>query len=145
MTLPLVFERFGDVFTTAARWQAEAFGPGIAAHFAAIAAGPKTIVHGDYRIDNMMFGGGNQDELTVIDWQGCGIGCGALEMSDQELLNQSRELLGRILTAIEDLDAWEFLPARKPFPSVGWGFPALSRCGYQAYRLALRLRRKSAK
>ena len=209
LTLPLVFERFGDVFTTATRRQAEAFGPGIAAHFAAIAAGPKTIVHGDYRIDNMMFGGGNQDELTVIDWQGCGIGCGmydvafflgnsvtiaerrrierdvvgeyhdivcrmgaknftrddcwrsyrqnmlgtlmpmvigcgALEMSDQELLNQSRELLGRILTAIEDLDAWEFLPAREPFLSAGWDFAALSRCGYRAYRLALRLRRKSA-
>ena len=72
------------------------------------------------------------------------IGCGALEMNNAAIVNQSRELLGRVLTAIDDLDAWEFLPARAPFPSAGWGFSALSKGGYRAYRLALRLRRKRA-
>ena len=207
LTLPPTLERFGDVFSTAARRQAETFGPGIAAHFAAVPAGPKTIVHGDFRVDNMMFGDDSEEALTVIDWQGCGIGCGmydvaffmsnsitidqrrrterdtveeyhdivcrmgaknytrddcwrsyrqnmlgtlmpmvigcgAIEMNNQAIVNQSRELLGRVLTAIDDLNAWEFLPAGEPFLSTGWGFSALSRCGYQAYRLALRLRRK---
>ncbi len=156
-----------------------------------------------------MFGGESKDDLTVIDWQGCGIGCGmydvaffmsnsvaidrrrcierevvdeyhdvlcrmgaknytredcwrsyrqnmlgtlmpmvvgcgALEMKDQDTVNQSRELLSRVLTAIYDLDAWEFLPAGERFPSTGWGFSALSRCGYRAYRVSLRLRRKRA-
>ena len=205
LILPQTFERFGDLFTSATRQRAEAFGTRIAAHFAAVAAGPKTIVHGDYRVENMMFNGESDNDLTVIDWQGCGIGCsiydvafflgnsitiderrrierdvveeyhdvvcrlgaenytredcwrsyqqnmlgtlmptvvgcGALEMGNQAIVERSRELLGRVLTAIDDLDAWEFLPAGEPFPSTGWGFSALSRGGYRAYRLALRLR-----
>ena len=207
LTLPVVFERFGGVFTTAARRQAEAFGTRIVTHFAAVATGPKTIVHGDYRVDNMMFEGENQDGVAVIDWQGCGIGpglydvayflgssvatgerrrierdmvdeyhdivcrmgarnltredcwnsyrqnmlgtlmpmvigCGALDMSDPGIANQSRELLGRVLTAIEDLDSWEFMPPREPFLGKGWCFATLSRCAYPPYRLALGLLRR---
>ena len=206
LTLPPTLERFGDMFTPATRRQAETFGPRIAAHFSAVSIGPKTIVHGDFRVDNMMFGSENSDVLTVIDWQGCGIGCGmydvaffmsnsvptdlrrrierdvvaeyhdivcrlgaqnyafddcwrsyrqnmlgtvmpmvigcgAIEMNNPHIVNQSRELLGRTLAAVADLDAWDFMPDREPFPSAGWGFSALSRCGYRAYRLALRLRR----
>ena len=205
LTLPAALERFGALFTAKTRRLAEAFGFRIAAHFAAVSAGPKTVVHGDFRADNMLFGGG-REALAVIDWQGCGIGCGmydvafffgtsvtsdlrrrierdaldeyhatvlrsgaegytreecwrsyrqnmlgtlmpmvigcgALEMSDPELVSQTRELLSRVLTAIEELDSWEFLPPRARFPGGGWGFEALSRCGYRAYRLALRMRR----
>ncbi len=70
------------------------------------------------------------------------IGCGALEMSEPELVSQSREMLSRTLTAVEELDSREFLPPREPFLAKGWGFSALSRCGNRAYRLALRLGRK---
>ena len=204
LTLPAALERFGDLFTAKTRRLAEAFGFRIAAHFAAVSAGPKTVVHGDFRADNMLFGG--REALAVIDWQGCGIGCGmydvafffgtsvtsdlrrrierdaldeyhatvlrsgaagytreecwrsyrqnmlgtlmtmvigcgALEMSDPDLVSQTRELLSRVLTAIEELDSWEFLPPRARFPGGGWGFEALSRCGYGAYRLALGMRR----
>ena len=74
------------------------------------------------------------------------IGCGALDMSDPQLVSQTRELLSRLLTAIEDLDSWEFIPPREPFLAHGWGFSALSRCAYPPYWLALRLmpRRKRA-
>ncbi len=205
LTLPATLERFGNLFTARTRRLAEDFGSRIAPQFAAVADGPRTVVHGDYRADNMLFGGEGNKDLAVIDWQGFGIGCGmydvafflgtsvtsdvrrlierdaldeyheivsglgaenytredswqsyrqnmlstlmpmvigcgALDMSDPKLVNQTRELLSRVLTAIEDLDPWEFLPPPERFLSRGWGFATLSRFGYRAYRLALRLR-----
>ena len=210
LTLPAAFDRFGDLFTAETRRLAEAFGLRIAAQFAAVSSGPKTVVHGDFRADNMLFGGEGHRDLAVIDWQGFGIGCGmydvafflvtsvttdvrrrierdaldeyhdvvrslgaknytredcwrsyrqnvlgtlmpmvigcgALDMSDPKLVNQTLELLNRVLTAVEELDSWEFLPAPEPFPAEGWGFATLSRFGYRAYRLALRLRRSRAR
>ena len=209
LTLPAVFERFGDLLTSDMRRLADAFGTRVAAQFAAVASGPKTIVHGDYRGDNVLFGRGGRDDLAVIDWQGCGIGCGmydvafflgtsvtvddrrrierdavdeyhdivcrmgarnytrddcwrsyrqnmlgilmpmvigcgALDMSEQNVVNQSRELLRRTLTAIEDLDAGEFLPAGERLFSSGGAFAILSRCGYRAYRFLLGLRKRKA-
>ena len=207
LTLPVALERFGDLFTTDTRRQAEAFGSRIVAHFAAVTEGPKTIVHGDFRGDNVLFGAEGQDDFAVIDWQGCGIGCGmydvafflatsvsiddrrrierdavdeyhdivcrtgarkftrddcwrsyrqnmlgslmamvigagGIDMSDSALANQTRELLGRTLTAIEDLDSWEFLPARDRLFSSGGAFSILSRCGYRAYTFLLGMRRR---
>ena len=209
LTLPAAFARFGDLFTTAAHRLAEAFGTRIVAHFAATADGPKTVVHGDYRGDNVLFGGAGRAGLAVIDWQGCGIGCGmydvafflgtsvtiderrrieravvgeyhdtvcrmgarnftiddcwrsyrqnmlgtlmpmvigcgGLDMSDPKLVRQTRELLGRTLTAVEDLDAGEFLPARERLVSSGGAFSLLSRCGYKVYTFLLGLRKDKA-
>ena len=210
LTLPVALERFADLFTTGTRRLAEAFGPRIEAHFASVAKGPKTLVHGDYRADNMLFGRGDQGDFAVIDWQGCGIGCGmhdvafflatsvsvedrrhverdavdeyhdivcrmgakdyslddcwrsyrqnlfgslmamvigagGIDMSDHALANQTRELLGRTLTAIEDLDSWELLPARdRPFSSGG-AFSLLSWCGYTAYAFVLGMRGRKAR
>ena len=207
LTLPLAFERFGELFTADTRRLAEAFGSRIDAHFAAVARGPKTVVHGDYRGDNVLFGGEDPDDFAVIDWQGCGMGCGmydvafflatsvsiedrrrlerdavceyheivsrmgakeysrddcwrsyrqnmlgplmpmvlgsgGIDMGDEVLRNQTRELLARTLTAIEDLEAWEFLPAgRGPFSSTG-AFSLLSRCCYKAYSSLLGMRRR---
>lgn len=67
------------------------------------------------------------------------IGCGALDMSEEKLVNQTRELLGRTLTAIEDLDSGEFLPARDNGP-----FSILSRGGFKAYTFLLGLRKGKA-
>ncbi len=211
LTLPAALDRFGDLFTDEMRRFAREFGFRVAAHFSALAEGPKTVVHGDFRADNMLFGGEGQDDPALIDWQGFGIGCGmydvafffatsvtsdvrrgiqrdaldeyrdivcrsgarnytredcwrsyrqnmlgtlmpmvigcgALDMSDPQLVSQTRELLSRALTAITDLDSWEFIPPREPFLAHGWGFSTLSRCAYPPYRLALRLmpRRKRA-
>ena len=41
LTLPVALERFGDLFTTDTRRQAEAFGSRIVAHFAAVAEGSR--------------------------------------------------------------------------------------------------------
>ena len=207
LTLPLAFERFGELFTTDTRRLAEALGSKIDAHFASVAKGPRTIVHGDFRADNVLFGGERQNGMAVIDWQGCGIGCGmydvaffnatslttedrrrfehdalseyhdivcrtgaknftrddcwnsyrqnmlgtlmpmilgagGIDMNDKRIVNQTRELLGRTLTAIEDLDSWEFLPVRDGPLSSSGAFSFISRCGYRAYTFMLRMRRR---
>ena len=206
LTLPATLDRFGDLFTDRTRRLALEFGLRIAAHFAALSAGPRTVVHGDFRVDNMLFDEGEQDAAALIDWQGFGIGCGmydvaffmatsvtgdlrrrierdvvdeyhdivsgwgvenytredcwrsyrqnilgtlmpmvigcgAMDISDPQLVRQSRKLLSRVLTAIEELDSWEFMPRREAFLARGWGFAMLSRCAYPPYRLALRLGR----
>lgn len=79
LSLPLVLERFESHFTPGIRRFAETFGPRIADHFAAVAAGPRTLVHGDYRGENMFFGIG--DGFAAIDWQGCGSGCGLYDVA----------------------------------------------------------------
>lgn len=36
---------------------------------------PATLLHGDYRLDNLLIGGPDDDyELAVVDWQGCRTG-----------------------------------------------------------------------
>ena len=63
-------------------------------------------------------------------------------MNDPALTDQTRELLRRTLTAIDDLDAWEFLPAGDPLFSFSGAFSLLSRCGYKAYRCVLGMHKK---
>jgi hypothetical protein len=37
-----------------------------------MASAPLTVVHGDFRMDNLFFGnGGDQEPLIALDWQGC--------------------------------------------------------------------------
>jgi hypothetical protein len=46
------------------------------------AASASTLVHGDYRIENFMFGEpGTADELVVLDWQIAGRGSGARDLA----------------------------------------------------------------
>ena len=194
LTLPRSMQRFPDLFTPNSRRNAERFGTSIDAHFAAVAEGPNTVVHGDYRGDNVLFGSEDLNEMAVIDWQGCGLGCGmydvafflgtsvsigdrrklerdavdeyhdvvsrlgaksltrddcwrsyrqnmlgtlmpmvigsgGMDMSDPRLVSQTRVLLNRTLTAIEDLESWEFMPTREG------PFSVLSRYLYKACAL----------
>ncbi len=44
--------------------------------------GPKCLMHGDYRLDNMLFGAADSHKrLAVVDWQTVGLGCGAQDIS----------------------------------------------------------------
>ena len=93
LCLPVVIERFGDSFSPQTRRLAEALGPRITAHFAAVSGVPRTLVHGDYRGENMFFGpevgagaaasGGASagDGFAVVDWQGCGLGPGLYDVA----------------------------------------------------------------
>ena len=82
LCLPVVLERFGDSFSPQTRRLIEALGPRITAHYAAVAAGPRTFVHGDYRGENLFFGPeGGGDGFAVVDWQGCGLGAGLYDVA----------------------------------------------------------------
>ena len=74
-------ERVGSCFPDKMRRLAEAYGPRIADHMSDLAAGSKTLVHGDFRLDNMFFGAGGADDFAVIDWQGSGLGGGLYDVA----------------------------------------------------------------
>ena len=74
-------ERFGDLFTPETRRLAEAYGPRVADHLAQISSGPKTLTHGDYRLDNLFFGGEWAEGVAAIDWQNCGIHSGLRDIT----------------------------------------------------------------
>jgi len=42
---------------------------------------PWTLAHQDYRVENLMFGAPESDEVMVIDWQGIGRGPGVYDLS----------------------------------------------------------------
>ena len=72
-------DRLGEVFSPETRQLAEAYGPRVADHIGQIAAGPKTFVHGDFRLDNMFFGPG--EDLTLVDWQISGLAGGLYDVA----------------------------------------------------------------
>jgi hypothetical protein len=45
------------------------------------ARSPWTLLHQDYRVENMLFGDASKDEVTVIDWQGLGRGPGGYDVA----------------------------------------------------------------
>ena len=78
------FERFGSLFSPKMRGLAEAYAPRIAAHIGAVASGPRTLIHGDFRLDNILFPAApgdaeaaaareGQEEVALIDWQVSGL------------------------------------------------------------------------
>ncbi len=205
--LPPCLERFGNLLSDRMRRLAEAFGSRVVDHMRELGAGPQTLTHGDFRLENMFFDGARADDFTVIDWQTAGLigngvydvayfmvssvptetrrcierqaleayhsilcsmgakdltfeGCwhsyrrnilgmlvpsvcagGALDMSNERIRTLGETMLKRTAAAIEDLDAAELFPSHNGFLTPTNLFAALSRCGYRAYRLALRLRR----
>jgi hypothetical protein len=74
-------QRYGERLSAGAKRVGEA----LIAHYGTYDAyykGPKSLVHIDYRPDNMMFGtaaGGKP--LTVLDWQSLALGCGVTDVT----------------------------------------------------------------
>ena len=74
-------KHFGHCFTPEMRRLAEAYGPRVADHVSGIAdSGPHTFIHGDCRLDNLFFGA-DADDVTMIDWQVSGLGCGLYDVA----------------------------------------------------------------
>ena len=71
--------RFGEAFSGEMRRLAEAYGPRVAGHLDGLASGPRTFVHGDFRLDNMFFGA--DDAFAVVDWQASGLGGGLYDVA----------------------------------------------------------------
>ena len=74
-------ERFGHIFPQPMRRLAEEYGQRIVEHLDAIAAGPRTFAHGDFRLDNMFFGADGSEDFAVVDWQVCGIASGLYDVA----------------------------------------------------------------
>ena len=71
-------KRFGHLFSPGTRRLAEALGSRLLDYTRDSTDGPKTLTHGDFRLDNMFFGAADSDALTMIDWQGAGFVAGGL-------------------------------------------------------------------
>ncbi len=70
-------QRYGERLSTS-EWSAVAqFGAAQDAYLRL--DGPQTLIHIDYRLDNMMFGGPHP--LTVLDWQSISMGCALNDLS----------------------------------------------------------------
>lgn len=66
---------------------------------------PRTICHGDFRADNMLFGEpGSRDEVVIIDWQVCTRCFGALDVA--RLLGGSEPAAERRAHFNEAFEAW---------------------------------------
>ena len=80
-SLPVAFERLGSLFPAPMRRLAEAYGQRIVEHASAVAAGPLTFCHGDFRLDNMFLGPEGSDDFAVVDWQVCGVRSGLYDLA----------------------------------------------------------------
>ena len=75
-------ERFGDKLHGPMLSLAERLGNNVARMLDGLAHPPRTIIHGDYRLDNLVFGAPQgQDPLTVIDWQISSRGRGVFDVA----------------------------------------------------------------
>lgn len=80
--VPIFLDKFADVLPTGGREIYEAFAGNYAKimqHFAADS--PWTLVHQDFRIENLLFGVDDTDQVVVLDWQGIGRGPGAYDLA----------------------------------------------------------------
>ncbi len=80
-SLPSAFERLGSLFPEPMRRLAESYGHRIVEHTEAVAAGPLTFCHGDFRLDNMFFGADGSDDFAIVDWQVCGVRSGLYDVA----------------------------------------------------------------
>ena len=80
-SLAVAFERFGSLFSHRMKRLAQEFGDRLGEHMDAVAAGPLTFCHGDFRLDNMFFGADDSDDFAVVDWQVCGVRSGLYDVA----------------------------------------------------------------
>lgn len=67
---PMYLQKFGVGLADDVRSMGERLQPQIAGMLDRFRERPRTLCHGDYRLDNMFFGNGSgQTPLTVVDWQ----------------------------------------------------------------------------
>jgi len=84
--LPLLFDGFVERYGAELDDDVIAVGTHLFAHIGAYLEappGPRTVQHADYRLDNLLFGGGDggRPTVTVVDWQTVTLGPGASDVS----------------------------------------------------------------
>jgi aminoglycoside/choline kinase family phosphotransferase len=109
-------ERHGAALSDEARGVVEWLKPRLATYFAG-RDGPKTLIHGDYRTDNLLFDGRDGEvPLAVVDWQMAAHGSGAHDVAyllttsldPQVRRDHERELLAGYLARLVDLGVADY-------------------------------------
>lgn len=59
----------------------EGLGPQVADHLHKLNSGPMTLIHGDYRLANMLFSPDDPDTFALVDWQATDIACGLFDLA----------------------------------------------------------------
>lgn len=80
---PGFIERFGDRISPEVRSLGERFGVGLEAWAQRRERGPFTLVHGDLRLDNILFDPtpGSERPIVVVDWQTVAVGIGTDDLA----------------------------------------------------------------
>lgn len=80
--VPIFLDRFADRLPHGAVEHAEWFGANaLAAYTSLSSVTPMTLIHSDYRVENVMFGDPAADEVAIIDWQGMARGPGIYDVA----------------------------------------------------------------
>ncbi len=101
--LPVFLDGFGDCLPEGGRTVYERFaGNYLKINQALCARSPWTLVHQDFRVENLLFGPPGSDQVVVLDWQGIGRGAGAYDLAyvlsgsmDSDLRRSHEEALVR--------------------------------------------------
>jgi aminoglycoside/choline kinase family phosphotransferase len=79
---PAFLANFGDVLPDGAFELGERISARFWPTIEAFAQRPWTLLHQDFRVDNLLFGEtGEHDEIAILDWQGLGRGPGAYDLA----------------------------------------------------------------
>lgn len=80
---PAFVQFVGDTLTPELKRTGEALGGNVIRMLDGVAGWPQTLVHGDYRADNLFFGGpdGDGSAVAAVDWQVSSRGGGAFDLA----------------------------------------------------------------
>jgi hypothetical protein len=80
--VPSFIDKFGDCLPPGGQAVYEAFAGNYMKIMERLAGNsPWTLVHQDFRVENLLFGAGGSDRVVVLDWQGIGRGPGAYDVA----------------------------------------------------------------
>ena len=79
--VPPCLKLFGEKLTERSRKVIRSYGLELNDLAAAMVAEPKTIIHGDYRLSNILFSNDNSDNIALIDWQVSGVSNGLYDVA----------------------------------------------------------------
>jgi len=107
---PQALERVGGLLGERARAEGSRLSTSLARLGGILAAGPRTLQHGDFRLDNMFFGLSDGSPFALVDWQACYRGRGGADLvyfligslPPEDRRTWEDALIGRYLQGLRD-------------------------------------------